>query len=499
MIWDARMDERQAKLKDITEVAAAIVNQMEDRVGHGEIDKATAAKEIDRLISAMLYRDGQYVFILGNNGTFLVHPNRALIGKDSSAVKDPAGIFVVRDLIALGRKGGGFLRYEWPKTGSATPQPKLSFVAPLPSWDAVIGTGVYTDDLIEAFRDQAVVAGALLVLFILIVGLFTHRVGTTIARPARDIVKTMKALVEERLETSVRHMDRTDEIGEMAQALEMWKQHLQRRREVQAQIDVEKQNKEKRDEKVKQLTIAFNRDISGTIDTVVKAVTEMHDISQSMTGVADRTSAQADTVAAAAANASTNVETVAAAAEELSESISEISRQVTHASKIAGDAVAEARSANALIAGLMEDAQKIGDVVNLINDIASQTNLLALNATIEAARAGDAGKGFAVVAGEVKTLANQTAKATGDISFQINGVQAATNRAVTAITGITRIIGEINEISSGIAAAVQQQGAATEEIARNVQQASEGTRDVTQTVADVNAAPKAPAPPRARF
>ncbi|MEO5375666.1 MAG: globin-coupled sensor protein [Alphaproteobacteria bacterium] len=233
---------------------------------------------------------------------------------------------------------------------------------------------------------------------------------------------------------------------------------------------------------------AFETNVHGMVQVVSSAATELQATSQSMANTAEQTSRQSTVVAAAAEEAAGNVQTVAAAAEELSASISEISRQVSESSRISSDAVREAERTNALVNGLAEAASKIGQVVKLINDIASQTNLLALNATIEAARAGDAGKGFAVVANEVKSLANQTAKATDEISAQIGSVQTATKDAVTAIKGIGGTIGKINEIASTIAAAVEEQGSATKEIARSVQQASHGTSQVTTNIASVTQA-----------
>jgi methyl-accepting chemotaxis protein len=211
----------------------------------------------------------------------------------------------------------------------------------------------------------------------------------------------------------------------------------------------------------------------------------MQSTASAMSSTAEQTTRQSGIVAAAAEEASANVQTVAAASEQLATSIHEISRQVNQSAKVAADAAQQSVTTNELMIGLAQSAQRIGEVVNLINNIASQTNLLALNATIEAARAGDAGKGFAVVANEVKTLANQTGKATGEIAEQVAGVQAATAQAVQAIQGIAVTISEINEISTVIAAAVEQQGAATHEIARNVQQAAEGTHEVTQNISGV--------------
>ena len=232
----------------------------------------------------------------------------------------------------------------------------------------------------------------------------------------------------------------------------------------------------------------FESTVKGMVEVVASAATEMQSTARSMETTANSTSEQATAVAAAAEEASTNVQTVASAAEQLSSSISEISRQVAQSTQIAGNAVSEAERTNEMVKGLADAAQKIGEVVGLINDIASQTNLLALNATIEAARAGEAGKGFAVVASEVKNLANQTAKATEEIGAQIGGIQSATQGAVTAIQGIGDTIAEINEIASAIAAAVEQQGAATQEIARNVEQAASGTTEVTQSITQVTQA-----------
>lgn len=232
----------------------------------------------------------------------------------------------------------------------------------------------------------------------------------------------------------------------------------------------------------------FANTVQGMVQIVASASTELLSTSQSMESTASTTSEQATAVAAAAEEASTNVQTVASAAEELSSSIDEISRQVAQSTEISNNAVAEAQRTNDMVQGLAQAATKIGEVVKLINDIASQTNLLALNATIEAARAGEAGKGFAVVASEVKNLANQTAKATDEISTQINDIQAATKDAVRAIGAIGDTINSISETASTIASAVEEQGAATQEIARNVEQASAGTSEVTTHIQDVTQA-----------
>jgi methyl-accepting chemotaxis protein len=226
----------------------------------------------------------------------------------------------------------------------------------------------------------------------------------------------------------------------------------------------------------------FDVAVNEIIKSVASAATELQASAQSMSVTAEQTSSKTTTVAAASEEASANVQTVASASEELSSSIAEIGRQASMSTKIAGQAVQEAHRTDGKVQGLADAAQKIGDVVTLINDIAAQTNLLALNATIEAARAGEAGKGFAVVASEVKSLANQTAKATEEIAEQIKAMQGATQESVDAIKSIEQTITEMNQIATSIAAAVDEQDAATNEIARNVQEAARGTQDVSSNI-----------------
>ena len=229
----------------------------------------------------------------------------------------------------------------------------------------------------------------------------------------------------------------------------------------------------------------FESNVKTVVESVASASTEMEMSARTLSATAEEASSQSTAVAAASEEASTNVQTVTAAAEQLAQSVEEVGRQVQQSSTIASNAVSEAQKTNEEVEGLATAAEKIGEVVGLINDIASQTNLLALNATIEAARAGDAGKGFAVVATEVKSLADQTATATEDISSQISAIQNATENAVKAIKGISGTIGELSEISSAIASAVEEQSAATREIAQSVEQAAAGTADVSQNITGV--------------
>jgi methyl-accepting chemotaxis protein len=309
-----------------------------------------------------------------------------------------------------------------------------------------------------------------------------------ITRPITNLTSTMRTLADGDTSVHVSGTHRGDEIGPMSMAVEVFKENMIRNLEMAAQQEVETRAKEQKTLAMEKLASTFEVDVTGVLNEVSQASNSMQKTAESMAATAEETSTQSTIVAAAAEEASTNVQTVASAAEELSSSISEISRQVAQSTQISSTAVAEVKGANDKVQGLADAAHKIGEVVALITDIADQTNLLALNATIEAARAGDAGKGFAVVASEVKNLANQTAKATEEISNQIGGIQTATQDAVQAIGSIGGTIGKMSEIASAIAAAVEEQGAATQEIARNVEQASAGTGEVTSNIAGVSQA-----------
>lgn len=313
--------------------------------------------------------------------------------------------------------------------------------------------------------------------------------GAMISNPVVAMTTAMGQLADGDLSVDIPAQGRADEIGNMASAVQIFKDNAIHNKELEAEAERQKQRAEQEKRAMmNKLADDFETSVGGIVASVSSAATEMQASASSMSSISEETSTQATTVSAAAEEASSNVQTVASAAEELSSSVSEISRQVSQSTQIAATAVAEVEGANDKVQGLADAAHKIGEVVALITDIADQTNLLALNATIEAARAGEAGKGFAVVASEVKNLANATAKATEEISAQIGGIQGATQDAVAAIGSIGGIINQMNEIASTIAAAVEEQGAATSEIARNVEQAASGTQEVSANIQGVNQA-----------
>ena len=307
-----------------------------------------------------------------------------------------------------------------------------------------------------------------------------------VSTPIQRITEAMKRLAGHDLSTEITGLGRADEIGAMADAVQIFKDSMITAERLSEEQHQEQMLKEQRAARIEAINATFDSQASEALNFLASAATELRATAGGMSNNADLASKQAGAVAAAAEEASTNVQTVAAATEELSSSIQEIARQVVQSSTIAGQAVQEAASTGGTMQTLSEAAQKIGEVVRLINDIAGQTNLLALNATIEAARAGEAGKGFAVVASEVKNLATQTARATEDISAQVAAMQSSTGNAVAAIERIDATIGRMNEISTSIAAAMAQPGAATQEIARNVQAAARGTTEVSSTITGLN-------------
>ena len=313
--------------------------------------------------------------------------------------------------------------------------------------------------------------------------------GQTVTGPVRLMTQTMSRLAAGDLDAELKGQQRRDEIGGMARAVQVFKDNaIEKARLEKDQAAAEQRSQEEKRQTMLEMADRFELQVKEVVDGVSSSATEMQATAQQMSSTAEETSRQSSSVATASDQATANVQTVAATAEELSASIAEIGRQVMQSAKIAQNAVNETEATNETVKGLADAAQKIGEVVNLINDIAGQTNLLALNATIEAARAGEAGKGFAVVAQEVKNLANQTAKATEEISAQITAVQDETNDAVVAIEKIRGIIGEVNDIATTISSAVEEQGVSTQEIARNVQQAARGTQEVNANIENVRKA-----------
>ncbi|MFV3129363.1 methyl-accepting chemotaxis protein [Niveispirillum sp. KHB5.9] len=352
--------------------------------------------------------------------------------------------------------------------------------------DLLVARSAEQQQALDASRLATWVGMAVAVVLSSLLGLAVVRGVST---PIVGITDVMRKLAANDKTVEVPFRQRSDELGKIAAAVQVFKENAIEMERLQAeQVALKAKADADRRAAMLKLADAFEARVKGVVETVASAATEMQATASAMSGTAEETSRQAMVVASASEQASANVQTVASATEELASSIQEIGRQVSSSTQIASQAVMETRRTSDTMTILVTAAQQIDDIIKLINEIAGQTNLLALNATIEAARAGDAGKGFAVVASEVKALATQTARATEDIQLKVSEIQAATGGAKTAVEGVEKTIARLNEIAGNIAAAIEQQGAATREISSNVQQAAHGTQEVNSNITGVSQA-----------
>jgi methyl-accepting chemotaxis protein len=393
-----------------------------------------------------------------------------------------------QEVMALSRKAAGQFPREAHELNSSTVN-KIGISADEVLKKAIdlnnSGAEKATSDAADSYSSALMMLAVLLGLAVIAgVGISFYLIRD-VSEGIASIVQPMQALGRGDLSAQVPHQGAKTEIGAMADTLQVFKEALIAKKAADEVAAKDAEAKIERGRRVDNITREFEQMIGEIVNTVSSASSQLEASAGTLTATAARSQQLATTVSAASEEATANVQSVASATEQLTSSVNEISRQVQDSARMAGEAVGQARSTTDRVSELSKAATRIGDVVELINTIAGQTNLLALNATIEAARAGEAGRGFAVVASEVKALAEQTAKATGEIGQQITGIQAATNESVNAIKEISGTIERLSEISSTIAAAVEEQGAATQEISRNVQQAAHGTQQVSSNITDV--------------
>lgn len=491
--YDKILDGRKLKTRHLVETAYGVVDfyYSQSQSAGGSLSDEEAQKQALDVLSHLRYGEKEYFWVNNLEPVMVMHPAEPeLNGVNLKDKKDPTGKAIFQEMVQLVQsKGEGFVDYEWimPEAAKdAAPMPKISYVKLFPKWGWVIGSGVYIEDVMAEVKD--IILATLpdyLVVILLTIGV-NLLITRDIRGPIVNVTKTMMALAEKKYDIAIDGAGRGDEIGHMSRALENFRENLvesDRLAEVQKK---EQLNKQRRAEEIEQLIKTFNDDVQLVVETVASEVEVLSSSAYTMVNLSKDTASRSSVVANAAEEAAGSSSAVASATEELTASINEISRQMAEASSIVSQASAESNEASAQVEILAKASESIGQVIGLISDIAGQTNLLALNATIEAARAGEAGKGFAVVANEVKNLAAQTSQATEDISRQISNIQQSTYTAVSSIERIRDTIGHVDSVSTTIASAIEEQGAATQEISRNVSQTSVGTQLVSSNIISVS-------------
>ncbi len=479
--------ERTALLSSVVDGAIAIAAAEQARVAAGQATEEEAKRRAAEAMGAIRYRGQEYVWVNDMGPRMVMHPFRPdLNGRDLAGFADPTGFRLFQGFVDMvrARPEGGVVGYMWPRPGAAQPVEKLSFVRGFAPWGWVVGTGIYVDDLRAAQRGiwlwsmgEALVAG-------LLVGLFATLLARGIAGPLGAVTQSTTALAGGDLDHPIAGVGRSDEIGRLAAALETFRRDALEKRDMEAAAEAARAVAARRHAAMEAHVQEFGASASGAMGSVVDSAGRMREVAEAMASAAARIRARAQETGAEAEGAARNLSSVAAATEELAASTGEIARQVGAATEAVTQAVAQSQSSDRLVAGLAGEAEAIGGVVRLIEDIAGRTNLLALNATIEAARAGEAGKGFAVVASEVKALAAQTAKATAEIGTRITAVQEATRRACEGIGAIGATVARVEAIAASVAGAVEEQGRATREIAESTQIVTAATSAASGAMAE---------------
>ena len=482
--------ERVEKAHAMVDAVWQLADGFQRAAAAGEMTEEEAKKRFFAANANVWYENHtNYVYIYDYvTGLCVSNPGVSkFIGKDMRDAKDANGLPFAAIMMDIASKGQGTLRYTFLRSNTdPTPLDKIAFTRGFAPWHMMIASAEYISEVDNSFwsmvRTASIVIGLLMLLSMAVAWAITR----SVVKPLSVLKQRMASLSNGEFDAPVMGAERADEIGEMARTVQVFRDAMIETNGLRAeQAAADQRQSEQRKGDMRRLADQFEREVGNIVNLVSTAAHQLEASSTTLTRTATTVAQVSQRAAGASEEASANVHSVAAASEQLASSINEITRQVESSARIAGEAVDQAQRTDARMSQLSQAAGRIGDVVDLIQSIAGQTNLLALNATIEAARAGDAGRGFAVVASEVKSLAEQTAKATDEISQQINDIQSATQDSVSAIKEIGATIGRISEISAAISSAVEQQGAATQGISSNVQRAAAGTSQVASSIADV--------------
>ncbi|MCK1718501.1 methyl-accepting chemotaxis protein [Bradyrhizobium sp. 141] len=486
------MEDRVQQMRTAVELLYNYAQSLQDEVTAGKLTLADAKAQFHQRGRRMNFNGNQgYPVVYNQDGSLVVNgANQQLEGKITGA-KDSNGVLIADAIIKAGSDTaqGGVASYLYPRPGQTEPVRKTVFARKFAPWNATISYGLYVDDIDADVRALTLELAAIGIGLMLLMAALSWLIARDVLSALERQKNRMQEISEGAIDKPVEETGRGDEIGRMAETLEVLRQTALTARSLEAeQVATKTQTEQEKRDALIALADRFDASVGQLVGLMASGSGELETTAKSMSSTAEGTNRRAALVGSAATEASQRVQTVAAAAEELSSSITEISRQVAQSAEVTGRAVDSARRTDTIVRALSDGAQQIEHVAELISNIAAQTNLLALNATIEAARAGEAGRGFAVVASEVKSLASQTAEATREIGDKIAQIQGATKEAVDAIGGITATIEEVSRIATSIGAAIEEQGAATAEIARSVSQTAEATREVTTNIGGVSTA-----------
>ncbi len=467
------------RVRNVVEASVTIIDGYHQKYLAGEMTENAARSAALEVLSNMKYENDNYIFVLDTNHHIVMLPIRPdYAGQDLTDFKDKNGLYTAREWVRIAKEGGGILRYI-SKTAVDTPYvPKVAYSKLYSNWDLVVLSSMHAEHLNKELISSFVRGGVFLIIAGGVVGFVSLKVARSVIEPLNNLAGEMTKLASGNTSTSIKGMDRKDEIGPMANAVLAFQDSMIEREKLENKNKETEQFLTNRQHEVDRLIDKFQEETHKDFLDIATHANELKTSSQELRKSAAETDDRSTRASEVSNDTSTNVQTVAAAAEELSASVSEIHGNVQTNYDTIVQTSEKSKTANVQVRELAEAVAQISDVVDLIADIAEQTNLLALNATIEAARAGDAGKGFAVVATEVKQLADQTARATNEIGGQINLVQGSTEQTVTSIESVTSSMDSVLNAMHAISSAVEEQGAATNEISRNASYAAKGTQEV---------------------